>query len=151
MEVDFDAVAKGMAVAVPYIAHIGIEVTEMSEGAATAVLPDRPDMTPEQMREIGLNVLRIYHSPPRWFLDGCAAAHMRVLITLPWEKHIEFLRQRAARTKIEYNATESLPFASACAGIMPEHDCIRSPREARLWCVWSPLSAHEHGLASGCL
>ena len=53
------------------------------------------------MRQIGLNVLRIYHAPPRWFLDRCAAAGMRVLITLPWEKHIEFLRKRSAREKIE--------------------------------------------------
>jgi uncharacterized protein (TIGR00369 family) len=44
MDIDFDAVAKGMAVAVPYISHMGIEVTEMSEGAATAVLPDRPEL-----------------------------------------------------------------------------------------------------------
>ena len=44
MDIDFDAVAKGMAIAVPYIAHMGIEVTSMSEGEATAVLPDRPEL-----------------------------------------------------------------------------------------------------------
>jgi acyl-coenzyme A thioesterase PaaI-like protein len=44
MDIDFDAIAKGMAIAVPYIAHMGIEVTEMSEGEATAVLPDRPEL-----------------------------------------------------------------------------------------------------------
>src|ERR1700748_3030675 len=44
MDIDFDAIAKGMAVAVPYIAHMGIEVTEMSEGEATAVLPDRAEL-----------------------------------------------------------------------------------------------------------
>jgi O-antigen biosynthesis protein len=53
-----------------------------------------------QMREIGLNVVRIYHTPPRWFLDVCAAAGMRVLITLPWEKHIEFLRRKTLRDQI---------------------------------------------------
>ena len=53
------------------------------------------------MQQIGLNVIRIYHSPPRWFLDRCSAASVRVLITLPWEKHIEFLRRRSAREKIE--------------------------------------------------
>jgi GT2 family glycosyltransferase len=53
-----------------------------------------------QMREVGLNVVRIYHVPPRWFLDVCAEAGMRVLITLPWEKHIEFLRQKTARNQI---------------------------------------------------
>src|SRR6266567_8146940 len=53
-----------------------------------------------QMREIGLNVVRIYHAPPRWFLDACAAAGMRVLITLPWEKHIEFLARKKLRRQI---------------------------------------------------
>jgi glycosyltransferase involved in cell wall biosynthesis len=53
-----------------------------------------------QMREIGLNVVRIYHVPPRWFLDQCAAAGVRVLITLPWAKHIEFLTKRKARSEI---------------------------------------------------
>jgi GT2 family glycosyltransferase len=52
------------------------------------------------MREIGINLLRIYHPPPRWFLDRCAAAGMRVLITAPWAKHVEFLRQKSARDEI---------------------------------------------------
>jgi uncharacterized protein (TIGR00369 family) len=44
MDIDFDAIAKGMAIAVPYISHMGIEVTEMAEGTATAVLPDKPEL-----------------------------------------------------------------------------------------------------------
>src|ERR1700761_3444157 len=44
MDVDLDAIAKGMALAVPYIGHMGIEVTELSEGEATALLPDRPEL-----------------------------------------------------------------------------------------------------------
>src|SRR6266404_4014813 len=55
------------------------------------------------MRRAGLNIIRIYHSPPRWFLDRCAAAGMRVLVTLPWEKHIEFLRERSMRKQIVEN------------------------------------------------
>lgn len=47
-----------------------------------------------QMRDVGLNVVRIYHVPPLWFLDCCAAAGMRVLITLPWAKHVEFLSRK---------------------------------------------------------
>ena len=50
-----------------------------------------------QMREAGLNVARIYHAPPLWFLDQCAAAGVRVLITLPWAKHVEFLRAKRSR------------------------------------------------------
>src|SRR5437763_10235814 len=52
------------------------------------------------MRQAGLNLVRIYHSPPRWFLDHCAAVDMRVLVTLPWEKHVEFLRERSTRKQI---------------------------------------------------
>ena len=44
-----------------------------------------------QIRESGFNVVRVYHCPPRWFLDACAEAGVRALITLPWAKHIEFL------------------------------------------------------------
>jgi GT2 family glycosyltransferase len=62
--------------------------------------PDKVDVDLAMMREIGINVVRIYHAPPRWFLDCCATAGMRVLITLPWAKHIEFLRQRAARNAV---------------------------------------------------
>ena len=62
--------------------------------------PEQVDVDLAMMREIGLNVIRIYHAPPRWFLDRCAAAGIRVLITLPWAKHIEFLRQRDARNAI---------------------------------------------------
>ncbi len=61
---------------------------------------DRAERDLAQMREVGLNVVRIYHTPPRWFLDACAEAGMRVLITLPWEKHIEFLRKKTSRDQI---------------------------------------------------
>ena len=62
--------------------------------------PEQLDIDLGLMREIGINLLRIYHPPPRWFLDRCEAAGMRVLITLPWAKHIEFLRQKKARNEI---------------------------------------------------
>jgi hypothetical protein len=52
------------------------------------------------MRELGINVVRVYHVPPLWFLDRCSGVGMRVLITLPWAKHIEFLRKKAARDAI---------------------------------------------------
>ncbi|MGI8820429.1 MAG: glycosyltransferase [Chthoniobacterales bacterium] len=61
-----------------------------------------------QMRAVGLNLLRIYHPPPRWFLDACAAVGMRVLITLPWAKHVEFLRERRARAAIVASIRDSV-------------------------------------------
>src|SRR5438067_7139764 len=65
--------------------------------------PERVDADLALMREAGLNIVRVYHSPPRWFLDHCAAAGIRILVTLPWEKHIEFLRERSTRKQIAEN------------------------------------------------
>src|SRR5882762_4812568 len=70
--------------------------------------PEQVDADLALMRDAGLNVVRIYHSPPRWFLDRCAAAGMRVLVTLPWEKHIEFLRERSTRKQIAENVRTSV-------------------------------------------
>ena len=65
--------------------------------------PEQVEVDLALMCQVGLNVVRIYHSPPRWFLDRCDAAGMRVLVTLPWEKHVEFLRDRATRKQIAQN------------------------------------------------
>jgi len=70
--------------------------------------PEQLDADLALMCEAGVNVVRIYHSPPRWFLDRCAAAGMRVLVTLPWEKHIEFLRERSTRKRIAENVRAAL-------------------------------------------
>lgn len=42
--VDFDAIAKGLAMAVPFVNHLGLEITEVSAGEATVVLPRRPEL-----------------------------------------------------------------------------------------------------------
>ncbi len=52
------------------------------------------------MQELGINLLRIYHIPPRWFLDLAQQFHLRVLISIPWAEHIEFLNQPAMRRQI---------------------------------------------------
>ena len=41
---DFDLIAKGMSQAVPFVGHLGVEVTSISEGEATAILPDRGEL-----------------------------------------------------------------------------------------------------------
>src|ERR1700760_1239743 len=43
------------------------------------------------MRDFGANLIRIYHVPPRWFLDLAEEHGLRVLISIPWAEHIEFL------------------------------------------------------------
>jgi uncharacterized protein (TIGR00369 family) len=42
---DFDAIAQGMTQAVPFAGFLGVEVTSVSAGEATAVLPERTELT----------------------------------------------------------------------------------------------------------
>jgi GT2 family glycosyltransferase len=70
--------------------------------------PEQVDVDLALMRQVGLNVVRIYHAPPPWFLDRCTSAGMRVLVTLPWEKHIEFLRERSTRKQIAETVRDTI-------------------------------------------
>lgn len=41
---DFDLIAKGMSQAVPFVGYLGLEITALSEGEATVVMPERPEL-----------------------------------------------------------------------------------------------------------
>ena len=53
-----------------------------------------------QMCKVGINVIRIYHVPPRWLLDVAAEFGLRVIISIPWTQHVEFLNERKLRRDI---------------------------------------------------
>jgi len=59
-----------------------------------------PDQTASDFllaRELGVNLLRVYHVPPRWFLDLALANDLLVLIDIPWNQHLCFLDSAAER------------------------------------------------------
>jgi|SRR5215207_1933803 len=41
---DFDLIAKGMTQAVPFAGHLNLQITEISEGEATVLLSDLPEL-----------------------------------------------------------------------------------------------------------
>ncbi|HKO38515.1 MAG TPA: DUF4442 domain-containing protein [Solirubrobacterales bacterium] len=41
---DFDLIAKGMTQAVPFAGHLNLEITEVTAGEATVLLPERPEL-----------------------------------------------------------------------------------------------------------
>ena len=53
------------------------------------------------MAEAGINLVRVYYVPPKWFLDVCAEHGIRALISIPWAEHLEFLRNRKIRRDAE--------------------------------------------------
>ncbi len=53
-----------------------------------------PDQTARDFRlikELGANLVRVYHVPPRWLLDLAEGVGIKVLIDVPWGKHLCFL------------------------------------------------------------
>ena len=79
------------------------------------------------MRDTGINLLRVYYVPPRWFLDACGEAGIRVLVTIPWAEHIEFLNNgkirrevvRAVREGVKKNAGHTAIFGYLVGNEIP--------------------------------
>jgi glycosyltransferase involved in cell wall biosynthesis len=59
-----------------------------------------------QMRAAGLNLVRVYHHPPRWFLDLAQEHGLRVLTTIPWPLRGLFLDNRAMKAQIRRTVHE---------------------------------------------
>ncbi len=52
-----------------------------------------------QLQQLGANVLRVYYVPPRWFLDLLHKHGLKVLVDIPWAKHLCFLDSAAAQAE----------------------------------------------------
>ena len=54
-------------------------------------LPSKLGVIFELIHELGANLLRVYHVPPRWFLDLAQEHGLKLLVDVPWNKHLCFL------------------------------------------------------------
>ena len=70
--------------------------------------PERARQDFALMTELGVNLLRIYHVPPAWFLDLCREFGLRVLVSIPWMEHVEFLNDRKIRAQIVNTIREAV-------------------------------------------
>ena len=52
-----------------------------------------------QIAELGANVLRVYYVPPVWLLDLAAQHGLKLLVDIPWPKHLCFLDSDAAQAE----------------------------------------------------
>jgi O-antigen biosynthesis protein len=52
--------------------------------------PEQTALDLDQIRELGANVVRVYHVPPRWFLDLAGERDLKLLVDIPWNKHLSF-------------------------------------------------------------
>ena len=75
------------------------------------------------MRAAGINAIRTYTVPPRWFLDLAQQHGLYVMVGLPWEQHVAFLDERHRANEIEKRVRAAV---SSCAG----HPAIPVSRSA---------------------
>jgi GT2 family glycosyltransferase len=61
--------------------------------------PEQTTVDMVQMREADANLIRVYHVPAKWFLDLAAEHSLKVLVDIPWNKHLCFLDSRLQRTE----------------------------------------------------
>ncbi len=75
--------------------------------------PARTDQDFALIRELGANVLRLYHAPPHWLLDLADRYQLKLLVDVPWPTHLCFLDSRTHR----HQARESVRrAATGCRG-----------------------------------
>ena len=59
-------------------------------------LPERGQVRKDfaQILDLGANVLRVYHTPPRWFMDMAQEAGLKIFIDVAWPKNLTFVGDR---------------------------------------------------------
>ena len=62
--------------------------------------PEKARLDLSMMREIGVNGVRVYHAPPKWFLDLAYEFGIRVMVTLWWGQNVDFLSSGKRRREI---------------------------------------------------
>ena len=99
------------------------------------------------MARAGMNAVRIYTVPPRWFLDDAGSLGIRVLVGIPWEQHVAFLDSRARVRSIERRVRDGV---RACAG----HPAVLAyavgneiPAPIVRWAGWRRIERHLERLA----
>jgi GT2 family glycosyltransferase len=75
-------------------------------------LPEQTARDFDQIRQLQANVIRIYNVPSKWFLDLAADNGLKVLVDIPWNKHLCFL-DSAQRRAEAVEAVRRAVFAGA--------------------------------------
>ena len=73
--------------------------------------PDQTRRDFSQIQQLGANLLRVYFVPPGWFLDMAEAHQLRLLVDIPWNKHLCFLDSEKTRSEARVAVAKA---AGAC-------------------------------------
>jgi uncharacterized protein (TIGR00369 family) len=99
---DFDAIAKGMSMAVPFVGHLGLEITSLGPGEAVVVLPERPELTNHVGTQHAGALFTVAETASGAAFVGAFAARMGDVVPLAKGAEIEY--ELPARGRVTANA-----------------------------------------------
>ena len=111
-----------------------------------------------QIRTLAANVVRVYHVPPRWLLDLATQHGLKLLIDIPWNKHLCFLDSevlraealQAVRQAVADCAAHPAVFAFSVVNEIPP-DMVRWSGAAAVSDFIDELIQEAKEVAPGCL
>lgn len=111
--IDFDAIAKGMTIAVPFIGHLDLEITSISEGEAVVRLPDRPDLHNHVGSQHAGALFTVAETASGAAFVGAFAARMADVT--PLARNAEIAYEQIAKGPIEASAKLGIDAGEALA------------------------------------
>src|SRR6476469_7253163 len=111
--VDFDAIAKGMSMAVPFAGFLGLDITEVSAGEATVVLPRKPEHNNHVGSQHAGALFTVAETASGAAFVGAFAERMGEITPLARSADINY--EKIAKGPIEASATLGMPKDEALA------------------------------------
>jgi acyl-coenzyme A thioesterase PaaI-like protein len=115
---DFDAIAQGMTQAVPFAGFLGVEVTNLSAGEATALLPERAELKNHVGSQHAGALFTAAETASGAAFVGAFAERMGDVT--PLARNAEISYEKIAKGPIEAKATLGVPADEALATLDAE-------------------------------
>jgi GT2 family glycosyltransferase len=90
--------------------------------------------------ELGANALRTYHVPPRWFLDLAQARGLRILVDIPWSKHLCVLDSAEAVMGAREAVRRAVGAVERHPAVMAFSVANEIPADIVRYCGWRGIS-----------
>jgi uncharacterized protein (TIGR00369 family) len=116
--VDFDAIAKGLSMAVPFAAYLGLEITEVSAGEATVVLPRKAEHNNHVGSQHAGALFTVAETASGAAFVGAFAVRMGDVVPLAKSAEIDY--EKVAHGAITAKATLGMDAAKALATLDAE-------------------------------
>lgn len=116
--VDFDAIAKGLSMAVPFAAYLGLEITEVSAGEATVVLPRKAEHNNHVGSQHAGALFTVAETASGAAFVGAFAVRMGDVVPLAKSAEIDY--EKIAHGPITAKATLGMDAAAALATLDAE-------------------------------